>query len=134
MPWSRAPCANRPLQSPEGKVIGRCVPRHWYQEFIRFIATVERSVPAGKVIHVVLDNYAAHKPSGAGLARRTSVMDIPLHTKLTRQSLKRGVFRSFDGLESAITLHRRHQQESQALRLDRDRKNHSGQAHAEPSV
>ncbi len=45
----------------EGKVIGRCVPRHRHQEFIRFIATVERSVPAGKVIHAVLDNYAAHK-------------------------------------------------------------------------
>ncbi len=42
----------------EGKVIGRCVPRHRHQEFIRFIATVERSVPAGKVIHAILDNYA----------------------------------------------------------------------------
>ena len=45
----------------EGKVIGRRVPRHRHQEFIRFIATVERSVPAGKVIHAILDNYAAHK-------------------------------------------------------------------------
>jgi DDE superfamily endonuclease len=45
----------------EGKVIGRCVTRHRHQEFIRFIATVERSVPAGKVIHAILDNYAAHK-------------------------------------------------------------------------
>ena len=33
----------------DGKVIGRCVPRHRHQEFIRFIATVERSVPTGKV-------------------------------------------------------------------------------------
>ena len=45
----------------EGKVIGRCVPRHRHQEIIRFIATVERSVPTGKVIHAILDNYAAHK-------------------------------------------------------------------------
>jgi hypothetical protein len=57
------------------------------------------------------------KCSGAGLARRTSAMDVPLHadllllaqcvegffSKLTRQSLKRGVFRSVDDLESAIT-------------------------------
>jgi transposase len=29
-----------------------------------------REVPAGKVIHVILDNYAAHKaPQGPGLAR-----------------------------------------------------------------
>jgi hypothetical protein len=33
----------------DGKVIGRCVARHRHQEFIRFIATVERSVPTGKV-------------------------------------------------------------------------------------
>jgi hypothetical protein len=33
----------------EGKVIGRCVSRHRHQEFIRFIAIVERFVPAGKV-------------------------------------------------------------------------------------
>src|SRR3954451_19037262 len=45
----------------EGKVIGRCAPRHRHQEFIRFIATVERSVPPGKVIPAILDNYAAHK-------------------------------------------------------------------------
>jgi hypothetical protein len=32
----------------EGKVIGRCVPRHRHQEFIRFIATVERSVPPAR--------------------------------------------------------------------------------------
>ena len=48
----------------EGKVIGRCGPRHRHQEFIRFIATVERSVPPGKVIHAVLDNYATHKHPG----------------------------------------------------------------------
>ena len=45
----------------EGKVIRRCVPRHRHQEFIGFLATVERSVPPGKVIHAILDNYAAHK-------------------------------------------------------------------------
>ena len=43
----------------EGKVIGRCVPRHRHQEFIGFIVTVERSVPPGKIIHAILDNYAA---------------------------------------------------------------------------
>ena len=31
------------------------------QEFIRFLIQVEAAVPGGKVIHVVLDNYAAHK-------------------------------------------------------------------------
>jgi transposase len=102
----------------EGKVIGRCVPRHRHQEFIRFIATVERSVPAGKVIHAILDNYAAHKHPQvlAWLAEhpRWTFHFTPtscswlnavegFFSKLTRQSLKRGVFRSVDDLESAIT-------------------------------
>src|ERR1700722_8869507 len=56
-------------------------------------------------------------------------------SKLTRQSLKRGVFRSVpDPRKPDYLLHRRHQQEPQPLRLDRDCKNHPGQAHAEPSV
>jgi hypothetical protein len=29
--------------------------------FITFLNAVERAVPAGKVIHAVLDNYATHK-------------------------------------------------------------------------
>jgi len=47
----------------EGKVIGRCMQRHRHQEFIRFLNTVERQVPADKAVHVVLDNYATHKHS-----------------------------------------------------------------------
>jgi len=31
------------------------------QEFIRFLNTVEAAVPAGKLIHAVLDNYPTHK-------------------------------------------------------------------------
>ena len=35
--------------------------RHRQQEFIRFLNRIEREVPADKAIHVILDNYAAHK-------------------------------------------------------------------------
>ena len=117
--WLTLPsCLFAALSVLEGKVIGRCVPRHRHQEFIRFIATVERSVPAGKVIHAILDNYAAHKHPQvlAWLAEhpRWTFHFTPtscswlnavegLFSKLTRQSLKRGVFRSVDDLESAIT-------------------------------
>jgi hypothetical protein len=44
----------------EGKVIGRCMQRHRHQEFIRFLNTIETDIPAGKIIQVVLDNYATH--------------------------------------------------------------------------
>jgi Homeodomain-like domain/DDE superfamily endonuclease len=42
----------------DGTVIGRNMQRHRHQEFIRFLNTIEAQVPAGKVIHVVVDNYA----------------------------------------------------------------------------
>jgi hypothetical protein len=45
----------------KGKVIGRCGPRHRQQASIGILATVERSVPVGKVVHAILDNYATHK-------------------------------------------------------------------------
>ena len=35
--------------------------RHRHSEFIRFLNAVERQVRAGKLIHVVLDNYTTHK-------------------------------------------------------------------------
>src|SRR5829696_6463974 len=45
----------------DGTVLGRCMQRHRHQEFIRFLNAIEAAVPAGKLIHVILDNYAAHK-------------------------------------------------------------------------
>ena len=65
----------------DGTVIGRNMQRHRHQEFIRFLNVVEREVPAGKTIHAILDNYAAHKhpdvrdgstaiPAGRSTSRR----------------------------------------------------------------
>ena len=45
----------------DGTVVGRCMPRHTHQEFIKFLGAVERAVPAGKIIHAIADNYATHK-------------------------------------------------------------------------
>src|SRR5829696_1631727 len=45
----------------DGTVLGRCMQRHRHQEFIRFLNALEAAVPAGKLVHVILDNYAAHK-------------------------------------------------------------------------
>ena len=35
--------------------------RHRHQEFIRFLNAIEAEIPVGKIIHLVLDNYATHK-------------------------------------------------------------------------
>src|ERR1700716_2001748 len=45
----------------DGTVIGQNMQRHRHQEFIRFLNAIESKIPAGKMIHVILDNYAAHK-------------------------------------------------------------------------
>ncbi len=101
----------------DGTVMGRCMQRHRHQEFIRFLNLIERQVPAGKVIHVILDNYAPHKHAKvrAWLARhrRWTFHFTPtsgswlnavegFFSKLTRQRLKRGVFCSVVELQAAI--------------------------------
>jgi len=40
----------------DGTVLGRCMQRHRHQEFIRILTTLEAQVPAGKLVHVILDN------------------------------------------------------------------------------
>ena len=101
----------------EGKIIGRCMQRHRHQEFIRFLNTIEADIPAGKIIHVVLDDDATHKHSKvrAWLGRHpqfvfhftpTSASWLNavdgVFAKLTRSRLKRGVFRSIVDLQAAI--------------------------------
>ena len=101
----------------EGKVIGRCMQRHRHQEFIRFLNTIEAEVPAGKLVHVILDNYAVHKHPKvrAWLARhpRWTFHFTPtscswlnavegLFAKLSRRRLKRGTFCSIVDLQAAI--------------------------------
>jgi hypothetical protein len=65
-----------------GEVFGQNVQRHRHQEFIRFLNALERDIPAGKVVHVILDNYAAHKHEKVRLARPPSPLDVPLHADL----------------------------------------------------
>ena len=45
----------------DGTVIGRCMARHRHQKFLRFLSAIEAAVPAGKLVHVILDNYGSHK-------------------------------------------------------------------------
>jgi transposase len=49
----------------DGTVIGRNMQRHRHQEFIRFLNAIEAQTPADKAVHVILDNYAAHKGTGS---------------------------------------------------------------------
>ena len=101
----------------DGTVIGRNMQRHRHQEFIRFLNAVEREVPAGKTVHAILDNYAAHKHPEVRkwLARhpRWTFHFTPTSASwlnavegffatLTKRRLKRGVFQSVVDLQAAI--------------------------------
>ena len=101
----------------EGTVIGRCMARHRHQEFVRFLNAVERAVPAGKVIHGILDNYGSHKHPKvlAWLARhpRWTFHFTPtsgswlnavetFFSALTRRRIRRGTFSSIVDLQAAI--------------------------------
>ena len=101
----------------DGTVFGRCMQRHRHQEFLRFLNAIERAIPAGKIVHVVLDNVATHKTpeiirwlsrhprwvfhftptSGSWLNAVETFFSA-----LTRRRLRRGVFRSVADLHTAI--------------------------------
>jgi transposase len=101
----------------EGTVIGRCMRRHRHQEFIRFLNTIEAQVPVGKLVHIILDNYAAHKhpeitrwlerhprfvfhftPTSASWLNAVE----GFFAKLAKRRLKCGVFHSLVALQAAI--------------------------------
>src|SRR3954470_17379730 len=103
----------------DGTVLGRCMQRHRHrhQEFIRFLNTVEAAVPAGKLIHVILDNYGTHKHPKvmAWLERhkRWTFHYTPtsgswlnavetFFSAMTRRRLRRGAFHALVDLQAAI--------------------------------
>ena len=101
----------------DGTVIGRNMQRHRHQEFIRFLNAIEAQIPAGKLVHVILDNYAAHKHpkvmAWLGRHPRFTFHFTPtscswlnavegFFAKLTKRRLKRGVFCSVIDLQAAI--------------------------------
>lgn len=101
----------------DGTVIGRNMQRHRHQEFIRFLNTIEATVPADKQVHLILDNYAAHKHPKvrAWLDRhpRFTFHFTPtscswlnavegFFARLAKRRLKRGSFHSLVELQAAI--------------------------------
>jgi transposase len=101
----------------DGVVLGRCMQKHTHQEFIRFLNAVEHAVPAGKLVHAILDNYGTHKHPKvrAWLARHprwvfhftpTSASWLNavegFFSALSRKRLRRGVFCSIVDLQAAI--------------------------------
>jgi putative transposase len=49
------------LDIANGQVLTQCRPHHRHQEFMSFLRLIERSVPKGLEVHLVVDNYGSHK-------------------------------------------------------------------------
>ena len=101
----------------DGTVVGRCMPRHTHQEFVKFLNAVERAVPPGKLVHAIADNYATHKhpkviewladhqrwifhftPTSASWINAVE----GFFSVITRRRIRRGVFTSVADLQDAI--------------------------------
>ena len=102
-----------------GTVMGQCLPRHQGRQFVRFLQQVEGEVPPHLDVHLIVDNYSAHKspPVQCWLKpkkrRRFHFHFTPTSSsrlnqverwfaEITRQRIRRGSFNSVQELEKAI--------------------------------
>ncbi|WP_037855465.1 IS630 family transposase [Streptomyces sp. NRRL S-31] len=105
------------LEVATGKVIGSLHRRHRAAEFKKFLAKLDKEVPAGLQVHLILDNYATHTTPDIKkwlLAHPrfhlhftpTSASWLNLverwFAELAQKKLKRGVHRSVQALERDI--------------------------------
>jgi transposase len=105
------------LNALEGEVISMCDDRHRHQEWLKFLRGIDYVTPAGKQIHMIVDNYATHKhpkvqrwlarhprfhmhftPTGCSWLN----MVERFFRDLTENRLRRGIFRSVEQLIGAI--------------------------------
>jgi transposase len=100
-----------------GGVIGQCLPRHRHIEFLKFLRTIDREVPHGLEIHLILDNYSTHTHANVkkwlATHPRFHLHFTPTSSswlnlierwfgKLTDKAIRRGVFHSVPELIAAI--------------------------------
>lgn len=101
----------------DGRVIGDCLPRHRHQEFIRFLKRIDTETPLELDLHLIVDNYGAHKhPRVKTWLRRHPRFHlhfIPTSSswlnmverwfrEITDKRIRRGSFRSVPELIEAI--------------------------------
>jgi transposase len=101
----------------DGTVIGTCMPKHRHQEWIRFLALLDRQAPKDKEVHLIADNYATHKHPAVkewlACHPRFHVHFTPTSASwlnmverffrdLTQNQLRRGIFQSVQELISVI--------------------------------
>jgi transposase len=111
----------------DGKLIGRCMPRHRHQEWIKFLEQIDRETPADLDLHVIADNYRTHKHEKVqrwlGRHPRFHMHFIPTSSswlnlierwfrEITDKRIRRGVFHSVPQLIEAIMAYIREHNEN----------------------
>jgi transposase len=101
----------------EGRLIGKCMPRHRHQEWIKFLKLIDQETPEDLDLHLIVDNYTTHKHPNvqAWLKRhpRFHVHFTPTASswlnlverwfrEITDKRIRRGVFHSVQQLVAAI--------------------------------
>lgn len=115
------------LDLAEGKLFGKCMPRHRHQEFITFLKLLDAQTPADLDLHLILDNYSSHKhPRVVSWLKRHSRFHLHFtptssswlnlverwFREITDKRIRRGVFRSVRELKRAIMDYIEHHNET----------------------
>jgi len=105
------------LDIASGQVIHSCKARHRHQEFLQFLREIERNVPPNLDVHLVVDNYGAHKQAKVrhwlALRPRWHVHYTPTYASwlnqveiwfniITQKAIRRGSFKSVKELIARI--------------------------------
>ncbi len=105
------------LDIANGAVLTNCQPYHRHQEFLSFLRQIDSNVPDGLDIHLVLDNYAAHKHETVKRwlthHPRYHLHFVPTYSSwlnqverwfalITQRAIRRGSFRSVKELTAKI--------------------------------
>ena len=105
------------LDTATGEVYGLCQQRHRHQEWLHFLRMIDQTVPAGKQIYLICDNYATHKHERVQRwlqkHSRFHVRFTPTSASwlnmierffrdLTTNQIRRGVFQDLEQLITAI--------------------------------
>jgi transposase len=105
------------LNTVNGEVFGLCQEKHRHQEWLKFLRMIDQTVPAGKEIYLICDNYATHKHARVQRwlesHKRFHVRFTPTSASwlnmierffrdLTHNRIRRGVFQDLEQLITAI--------------------------------
>jgi transposase len=134
LPWNKGRCGTMTgdykrhgtttlfaaMNTQDGTVIDLCLPTHNHKDWIRFLKLIDGRTPKDKALHLIMDNYSAHKTPEvqAWLTKhpRFHVHFTPTSSSwlnqverffrdLTGKCIRRGVFHSVAELQQAMRVY-----------------------------